>query len=99
MFTGRRRHSRCALFTGVHTCALPIFEVTDLVHYTVVRRAVEARTDRRHGLFLRLHHEVHGAGEELAARSIDLAAGGERAGIDKAEAGGEALLEDRKSVV
>src|SRR3546814_12282357 len=72
---------------------------SDLVHDTVGRRGVEARTDRRHGLFLRLHHEVHGAGEELAARRIDLAAGGERAGIDKAEAGGEALLEDRKSVV
>src|SRR3546814_10284920 len=25
-FTSRRRHTRCALVTGVQTCALPIFE-------------------------------------------------------------------------
>src|SRR3546814_5056335 len=24
-FSSRRRHTRCALLTGVHTCALPIF--------------------------------------------------------------------------
>src|SRR3546814_3376252 len=27
-FSSRRRHTRCALVTGVQTCALPIFEVT-----------------------------------------------------------------------
>src|SRR3546814_8357684 len=26
-FSGRRRHTRCALVTGVQTCALPIFAV------------------------------------------------------------------------
>src|SRR3546814_8002279 len=26
-FSSRRRHTRCALVTGVHTCALPICEV------------------------------------------------------------------------
>src|SRR3546814_6541851 len=26
-FSSRRRHTRCALVTGVQTCALPIFEV------------------------------------------------------------------------
>src|SRR3546814_6425048 len=25
-FSGRRRHTRCALVTGVQTCALPIFD-------------------------------------------------------------------------
>src|SRR3546814_20724272 len=25
-FSSRRRHTRCALVTGVHTCALPIFD-------------------------------------------------------------------------
>src|SRR3546814_2231689 len=29
-FSSRRRHTRCALVTGVQTCALPIF------HYTLV---------------------------------------------------------------
>src|SRR3546814_1354649 len=28
-FSSRRRHTRCALVTGVQTCALPIFEGTD----------------------------------------------------------------------
>src|SRR3546814_16525437 len=37
-FTGRRRHTRCALVTGVQTCALPI--------WTADRRA---RTRRRQG--------------------------------------------------
>src|SRR3546814_5857252 len=28
-FSSRRRHTRCALVTGVQTCALPIFGVED----------------------------------------------------------------------
>src|SRR3546814_53224 len=28
-FSSRRRHTRCALVTGVQTCALPIFEIQD----------------------------------------------------------------------
>src|SRR3546814_2491630 len=28
-FARRRRHTRCALVTGVQTCALPIFETPD----------------------------------------------------------------------
>src|SRR3546814_9526974 len=27
-FTSRRRHTRCALVTGVQTCALPIYQTT-----------------------------------------------------------------------
>src|SRR3546814_10864704 len=29
-FSSRRRHTRCALVTGVQTCALPIYVVTDI---------------------------------------------------------------------
>src|SRR3546814_6806684 len=29
-FSSRRRHTRCALVTGVQTCALPIFAVIDV---------------------------------------------------------------------
>src|SRR3546814_6472155 len=29
-FSSRRRHTRCALVTGVQTCALPIFEAADV---------------------------------------------------------------------
>src|SRR3546814_2579775 len=28
-FSSRRRHTRCALVTGVQTCALPIFDLSD----------------------------------------------------------------------
>src|SRR3546814_2440969 len=30
-FSSRRRHTRCALVTGVQTCALPIYPLTPLV--------------------------------------------------------------------
>src|SRR3546814_9552111 len=30
-FSSRRRHTRCALVTGVQTCALPILECTPIV--------------------------------------------------------------------
>src|SRR3546814_9056189 len=30
-FSSRRRHTRCALVTGVQTCALPISEIVDLL--------------------------------------------------------------------
>src|SRR3546814_3399382 len=33
-FSGRRRHTRCALVTGVQTCALPIFwGIGDMFHF------------------------------------------------------------------
>src|SRR3546814_4344231 len=35
-FSSRRRHTRCALVTGVQTCALPISDLTDV-------RALEIR--------------------------------------------------------
>src|SRR3546814_5051074 len=38
-FTRRRRHTRCALVTGVQTCALPIFLVR---HAAAQRRAAAA---------------------------------------------------------
>src|SRR3546814_7795008 len=39
-FSSRRRHTRCALVTGVQTCALPIFGETrgDTCHVDVVDR-------------------------------------------------------------
>src|SRR3546814_5559605 len=33
-FSSRRRHTRCALVTGVQTCALPISRTTWIVHGT-----------------------------------------------------------------
>src|SRR3546814_5162347 len=46
-FSSRRRHTRCALVTGVQTCALPIY----LVELGLHRRAVAVLTvlDQEHG--------------------------------------------------
>src|SRR3546814_4698711 len=38
VFSSRRRHTRCALVTGVQTCALPI-SVSDVVRMTLTRVA------------------------------------------------------------
>src|SRR3546814_481797 len=67
--SSRRRHTRCALVTGVQTCALPIYGRTDRAglrrgqeddparrgHRNVQgpRRGLQAAPDRRHG---RRHH-------------------------------------------
>src|SRR3546814_14639243 len=54
-FSSRRRHTRCALVTGVQTCALPIFdgealEAPGLVHEFYRRRgAVAGDADDRVG--------------------------------------------------
>src|SRR3546814_20609650 len=32
-FSSRRRHTRCALVTGVQTCALPIFTIGDKLRW------------------------------------------------------------------
>src|SRR3546814_1714420 len=46
-FSSRRRHTRCALVTGVQTCALPIF--LDKPHLIA---QIEADNDLRDGLAL-----------------------------------------------
>src|SRR3546814_10377016 len=35
VFASRRRHTRCALVTGVQTCALPIFSYTGEASYSL----------------------------------------------------------------
>src|SRR3546814_3590043 len=35
LFSSRRRHTRCALVTGVQTCALPIFSSIDIENAAV----------------------------------------------------------------
>src|SRR3546814_9063580 len=49
-FSSRRRHTRCALVTGVQTCALPIYISTsldgDVATHTANRTATPAATKR-----------------------------------------------------
>src|SRR3546814_7896452 len=44
-FSSRRRHTRCALVTGVQTCALPIFHLAFIHDFNAHLAAIE--TDRR----------------------------------------------------
>src|SRR3546814_4999517 len=54
-FSSRRRHTRCALVTGVQTCALPIFGTSGIASPAVVPavpRAPAAPSWRDAGLFV-----------------------------------------------
>src|SRR3546814_3111433 len=43
-FSSRRRHTRCALVTGVQTCALPIYSAEDIaLQHILVRHAAAQR--------------------------------------------------------
>src|SRR3546814_10641588 len=55
IFSSRRRHTRCALVTGVQTCALPIYQfcVADLVYRP------------RHAAVVQRHAEFAGAGPQF----------------------------------
>src|SRR3546814_3648153 len=44
-FSSRRRHTRCALVTGVQTCALPIWQVHDHVRGTLADGTAYAAGD------------------------------------------------------
>src|SRR3546814_18446889 len=41
-FSSRRRHTSCALVTGVQTCALPIYQRIDAVEVPLARHRVQA---------------------------------------------------------
>src|SRR3546814_6479114 len=43
VFSSRRRHTRCALVTGVQTCALPIYGSVSQVGEPLVQVAVDER--------------------------------------------------------
>src|SRR3546814_3449294 len=61
-FSSRRRHTRCALVTGVQTCALPISAVIVLtvLHMTAARwrRDFAADANRHSERFYRIMNEV-----------------------------------------
>src|SRR3546814_12229451 len=78
-FSSRRRHTRCALVTGVQTCALPIY-LADVVAIVGGRHArgleVEHRANmHRHRGLGRLRSEESRVGKECVVR-VDL--GGRR---------------------
>src|SRR3546814_10198441 len=40
LLSSRRRHTRCALVTGVQTCALPISVLTDALSSVIIQQAI-----------------------------------------------------------
>src|SRR3546814_2551318 len=44
-FSSRRRHTRCALVTGVQTCALPIYPGAEVLEHLTVADSWESVTD------------------------------------------------------
>src|SRR3546814_4681736 len=71
-FSGRRRHTRCALVTGVQTCALPIcqrFAYLRVKGGAIERRA--PRTDDRQPVGEQpVHVEIIERGKEHAVRQV-----------------------------
>src|SRR3546814_1152747 len=44
-FSSRRRHTRCALVTGVQTCALPIFRAGEQSQFAIFYKAYSKKVD------------------------------------------------------
>src|SRR3546814_11735447 len=92
-FSSRRRHTRCALVTGVQTCALPISPIllVDILHHLLAPLVLEVDVDVRRLVARR--------GDEALERKVELG------GVDRGDAehvadrgvGGRAA--DRQSVV
>src|SRR3546814_2500257 len=75
-FSSRRRHTRCALVTGVQTCALPIYEPSVVAirmdsrgakKVEAVGRAGYRDADRHAGAVARQADDPHVMAEILAA--------------------------------
>src|SRR3546814_8275021 len=86
-FSSRRRHTRCALVTGVQTCALPIFNTQpnmravltrDGDYYVGLRQRVEIARKQQADMFVSIHcnaftkSEMHGSAVYvLSDRGVD----------------------------
>src|SRR3546814_3864146 len=75
-FSSRRRHTRCALVTGVQTCALPISasrtatiaRLNDNARLGLDRRAPEGQIERLAGLDeipAHIHERIDAAGDQI----------------------------------
>src|SRR3546814_3937882 len=82
-FTSRRRHTRCALVTGVQTCALPICAPAR----AAAPRRVALGTLRRRGRAHRPHRQGPRARRRLAGTRTPAAGGRRREGAAAGGAG------------
>src|SRR3546814_4098173 len=73
-FSSRRRHTRCALVTGVQTCALPIYRGE-----AGEAGADHARRIDRHGMLAREAHDEEAHGNAMVVMRGHVGAAGGRA--------------------
>src|SRR3546814_12280349 len=105
-FASRRRHTRCALVTGVQTCALPIFVVAvqnragglqHLLHLVTHAQRLAGSAGQRHGgRIQRAVVEVLGAARVVGRHLVRQQAGDQR---DQLVPEGQEDRGDRQSVV
>src|SRR3546814_10183754 len=71
-FSSRRRHTRCALVTGVQTCALPISHTPHLIALFPKRKtpASARKRRRRTGVFGKHARDRRGGRESQAAEAV-----------------------------
>src|SRR3546814_18846618 len=69
-FSSRRRHTRCALVTRVQTCALPIYQPTDLPERSFVSDGWTRYELRSLQLVLQATHGVVSGAPEFLRRSF-----------------------------
>src|SRR3546814_20299792 len=91
-FSSRRRHTICALVTGVQTCALPILQAIDEARWPGNVRELENRIKRA---------VIMADGKLVMREDLDMAGGGEgeEAWLNLRSAREAADRVDRKSVV
>src|SRR3546814_8869414 len=98
-FSSRRRHTRCALVTGVQTCALPIYPVEPGAEVGFHLRHQPADIGLEVGIF----RSILGRDDEAELMAVAIAALEERLAVGRVALGGIELarraLLDRKSVV
>src|SRR3546814_7180879 len=73
-FSSRRRHTRCALVTGVQTCALPILYSGTLKSGSYVLNATKGKKER-FGRILQMHANHREEIDEVYAGDIAAAVG------------------------
>src|SRR3546814_15025078 len=90
-FSSRRRHTRCALVTGVQTCALPISQTLDL--WLAVNGVEKQRSNTSHMLF-KVDELIADISQGITLKPGDIIANGTPAGF-----GAGRDPQDRTSVV
>src|SRR3546814_4979022 len=93
LFSSRRRHTRCALVTGVQTCALPISLVG---LFEALEALATAGFQPKRGIYLVSGHDEEAGGSGAIAAAAKLKAEVVKGGKNLSFS---ALVVDRKSVV